>query len=1272
MDLSRFSAFKGSPWYKRLLWALAVFVVYVLFGFFALPQLIKWQLLKQLPITTKRHAAIQQVRFNPLVLSLSIRGLSLKEPDGRTFASWDELYINFQTSSLFRWAWTFKEIRLVKPYGEIIILPDGHLNFANMFEPSSKTAPAEPQKKTSVPRVNIFELLLTNGFVSFEDQTRHPAFHNEYRPINWLLNRFSTRPGIDTPYSFHAESDAGRSITWEGDLSIQPLRSNGHLALTGIRLPRWQTYYEDFTHAQVTNGTADVVVDYKFAIGTNGTDLIVTDGTVRVAKVKVQDPENAEQVAAVESIDIRRMQLNLRERTAGVGSVKVSEASALVRRKQNGHLNLLDLIVARTPATNSPSTNSAPANVAPEPPWSANVGEFTIEKTSVNLEDLALHTPVKTRLDPFEFSLKDFTTGTNSKARYSIHMVTESSETSDGSGTFSVNPLSSVGAAKWSSIDLKKYLPYAENFFRGKLTAGQLVVQVPYNFLMKTNGFDAGVSNASVVVTGLELKGPDSEENVVTIPRFSLEGIEANLADRSARVASIKTEQGSVLCRRQHDGSINLLQLLVPASTNQPPAEVSARAADASSSGSGSTNEAAPWTARIDDISVNDYKIKLEDQQPPKPATFLLDQLALNVKDAITLSNTPISARLGLRFNESGAVAMQGKAMLEPRSADVQLGLTNIDLRAVQPYLEDHVGLEILSGGMGGAFAAHYQTADKAAAQVKVTGQVNIANFSCADRVASKEFLRWDDFEISEIDAELEPTRLKVAEVKWVAPKTSIVIGPDHQINVTSIMKKGAAGSTNASPQVAQSTPAQTVPQTGTNASIPIQLDAFVLENAMLSVTDESIEPHSKIAIEELSGSIKGLSSVSNNPADVDFTGRIGEHSPLAIKGRINPLSSDLFADLTVSNTNTLLTPFSPYTAKYAGHPLNRGKLSTDLHYQIEGKAIKAENKIYVDQLMLGPRNNSSDATTLPVKLGIALLKDSQGRISLDVPVDGRLDDPQFRVAPIILKVVVNMITKAAASPFKLLGALAGGGGEEMSYVKFYPGTTNVLEGELEKLGKLSKALNQRPTLSLEIDGAIDPIADRQAIAKQKLRQQLKSKEPQQFATTGSVSQSVQNTQISDEEYYPLLREAFVEKFGTNIAAILQTNQMVALNSTNKPTGRTPTNTARHPKQSFPKRVLSWVGLSGQGHQSKAEKKLSKTDRQALGQFTPEQMETMLADGTEVTDEDYKQLMTARAHLVQTYLVEQAQLSNERLLLGDPKPVTADYQGESEVQLSLE
>ncbi len=176
MNLPSLSAIKRSRWRKRLVWAAAAFLVYTLAGFFVLPPVIKWQMLKRLPAITKRQVAVRHVKFNPLALSLTIRGLALTEPTGRPFASWDELYINFQASSLFRWAWTFKEIRLVKPFGEVILFKDGRLNFANMFESPTNPAPPPPARKAGIPRVNIFHLQITNGFVALEDRTRRTSF----------------------------------------------------------------------------------------------------------------------------------------------------------------------------------------------------------------------------------------------------------------------------------------------------------------------------------------------------------------------------------------------------------------------------------------------------------------------------------------------------------------------------------------------------------------------------------------------------------------------------------------------------------------------------------------------------------------------------------------------------------------------------------------------------------------------------------------------------------------------------------------------------------------------------------------------------------------------------------------------------------------------------------------------------------------------------------------------------------------------------------------
>ncbi len=1254
MNFPGLSAFKRSRWFKRVVWAAAAFLVYTLLGFFALPPVIKWQMLKRLPAITKRQVAVRQVKFNPLALSLTIRGLALTEPDGRPFVSWDELYINFQSSSLFRWAWTFKEIRLVKPFGEAILFKDGRLNFANMFESPTNAAPPPPPHKAGIPRVNIFHLQITNGFVALEDQTRRSPFRTQYRPINLELTRFTTRPNSDAPYSFRAESDAGRSVTWAGNLTVQPLRSRGHLEVTGVKLNRYQPYLEDFTRALLTNGLADLQLDYCFEAGTNGMDLVVTNGTVHVEQVQLQDPNTGETVAGLRGFDVQQGELNWRERTARLGGVKVSEATLLARLQKNGRLNLLELLTLASPSTNAPfpATNPPASSATELPPWTLSVDDFAIQDTGVTLEDLTRRTPFRTKLKPLTVSLKRFTTKADADAAYSFHIATEAAETVEGAGMVSINPVRSAGELRVRAVDVRKYLPYAEDLFRGQITTGKLAMTVPYHFALVTNELRAEVSNLAFQLVDLGIRAPGADETVVHIAEFGLAQVDASLEERRARVGLLKASGGSLLARREQDGSLNLLGLLAPGRTNDTsggtPAPVVAQ-----------TNG---WTVSIDEIALSDYTVKFEDRSLPKPASVLLDQLTLNLKGLSTLSNPPVNAALSGRLNETAAFDVEGLARLAPQSADFTLGLTNLDLRPFQSWLDQYLRVGIVRGALGAYGHLRYQPAATVEPHVGFTGDLWLTNFLGTDEVAFKELARWEQLAVTGIDCSLEPTRVKVAEVHWVAPKTTLLIDAAHQANLALILRPAAGSATNAAPQPAQGAVSR---QPGAQ-TVPVQAGLVRLDRAAFGFIDESIQPHVSVGIQELSGTIKGLSSALNATAEVDLAGKVGEQSPFSIAGRVNPLASNIFVDLVISNANTELTPLTPYFEKYAGHPLNKGRLTTLLRYHVEGKELKAENKIDLEHLTLGPRNKSPDATSLPVKLAVALLKDSNGRIELDLPLHGRLDDPQFSLGPVILKVLVNVITKTAASPFKLLGALVGGG-EELSFVSFSPGTTNLVEGEVDKLTKLAKALARRPALNLEIEGAIDPLADRGAMAKQKLRDQFKTRRLQELAAKGRAPQSVETFQLAPDDYDQLLRAAFAERFGTNIAAILQTNQL-ALAVTSQPGGRV----AAKPKPPLYRRALALVGLGKPARKSPAEKHLAKADRLALEQATPELMETLVAGQIEVTADDYRALMNARARWVQNWLLQNGQVANERLVLVAPKPVDAAYRGESQASLSLD
>ncbi len=1251
------NAFMQSVWARfgrrrGLLWLAAALALYTLAGFFLLPPILRSQMVKRLPEIVKRQASVRQVKVNPWALSLTVRGLALTEADGRPFASWEELYVNFQASSLFRWAWTFDEIRLEKPVGEIILLRDGRLNFANILE-APTNAPPKPAQSAAIPRIRISHLSVSNGFVAFEDRTRRSLFRTEYRPINLVLRDFTTQPHSDTPYSFHAESDAGRSIAWAGDLTAQPLKSSGHLEVTAVQLPRYQPYLEEFTRARLTNGLADLRLAYRLSADTNGLDIVVTNATLRVADVRATDPETGETVASLSGLEARGARFNLRERAASIGSVKATEAALLARLKKNGHFNLLDLLALPPAATNA--ATAAPRPPAAASPFTLDVEDFAVERAAVQFEDMTRSPVFRTELNPIEVKVTGFSTRPGRDGTYSVRVASEAAETIEAGGSFCLDPLRSSGELKTGAVELKKYLPYAADFFRGQIVSGKLGARIPYRAAFASGGLEASVTNLSLALTNIEVRMPESAEAVTRIREIAFEDVEASLADRRGRVGRFRGHGGAAVVRREKDGRLNLLGLLAVSRTNAPALPPTDSATNRATVALGG------WTLVLDEMRLEDYTLKVEDLVPPKPASFLLDQLSLSLRGFSTDASRAVKADAAFRVNQTGAIALRATAVRAPLAVEAELAVTNLDVRAAQPYVEQFAALGLSSGALSAAARVRFQTNDPAAPRFAFAGGVRLTNFTTTDQALFKEFVRWDDLSVGGIQATLAPNRLAIDEVRLAQPKASLRIGADRRPNLSLILRKDAAAATNAAS--ARQGPATNAPA----EPFPVRLGRLELDRAAFVFTDESVQPQVRLGLEELSGVISNLTSALNTTADVALCGWTDPQAPFAIRGRVNPFAASRLVDLAITNANTQLTPLTGYLEKYGGYPLRKGRLSANLSYKIEGAALQAENKVQVDQLTLGPHNNSPEATKLPLKLGVALLKDNNGRIDLDVPVKGRLDDPQFSLGPIVLKILVNMIVKTAASPFKLLGALAGGGGEELSFVEFQPGVTNLVEGEADKLSKLASALAKRPSLNLEIEGEVAPALDGAALAGLKLEEQLRAARLQELTASGRLPESVAAFTLEPQERDRLLRARFVERFGTNISEIVRTNAARL-----GPTNATPARPAVAPKprQNLLQRIAG-LFTSEPGSPARAEKRLPKEDRQALAMATPDFMKDLLAGEIQVSRDELRQLMNARARGIQDWFAQQGQIAADRLLLVAPKTPDANTAGASRVVLSL-
>lgn len=633
----------------------------------------------------------------------------------------------------------------------------------------------------------------------------------------------------------------------------------------------------------------------------------------------------------------------------------------------------------------------------------------------------------------------------------------------------------------------------------------------------------------------------------------------------------------------------------------------------------------------VERLSIEDGALFFNDSN--RNFLLKLSQIGLTLGGLSNLTNAPVSTVLSLLCNGTGKVAVQGTVLPFTRSADVQVQVTDLDLRALQPYVREIWKLEITSGALTAKGHLLYAAAGAATPRVQFAGNLGVANFASVDTDAHEEFLKLDSLTLSGLDLRYQPHGLDVAAVNVVGLRGNMVILPDKSSNW-----KGMVDNAERLHEL--------IVKLQLNKLLPFQIGTVSFERGSFGFADRSIEPNVAAEIQEVAGSVTGLSSIEKGTASVELHGKVDEHSAFTITGTFNPLADDLKIDLALSLKNGEMTPGSPYAAKYIGYPIHQGQLSLEAHYTVNQRVLKAENKFRTQQLRLGAKSNSPDATQLRVKLAIALLQDRDGVLTFDVSVNGNLDDPQFKLGPVVTQLFMSVITKAVSNPFTLLGSLVGDS-EQLSFVDFEPGRSDLAAGETKKLDTLAKALFARPALELEITGSVDTTNDRIALATIKLHQQLKARRIKELTAAGKTTGSVDTFQIEPQDYERLIHITYLEVVGTKPVV----------------TSTPPSSTG--PKQNFGPRKPS-VGEA---------KPLSRPPPQVTNTFagiTFADTEAKIIETIEVTPDDFRALMQARADGVQTYLLQTGQVGAERMFIVAPKPVDLSYQGQSRVDLSLE
>jgi uncharacterized protein involved in outer membrane biogenesis len=682
-----------------------------------------------------------------------------------------------------------------------------------------------------------------------------------------------------------------------------------------------------------------------------------------------------------------------------------------------------------------------------------------------------------------------------------------------GSKPFAESKATEVNV-KMTGIDLSTYLAYIPNPTGLILKSALLDLDTRVAYRLYPNQVSRLAVTGTVVLRQLDIVD-DQGQSYLRLPSMALVLSDSNLLNREIRLSELTISSPQLELQRRKNGELLPLVLLSPPAGQ---AETSPAVGDAAEV------VGPPLRLTIERLRLNQGEVSFADQALETPASLRLQGITLAVDNLSTVPGTASTLSLTLQLNQAGRFSTQGSLVFDPLALKTSLSLDALQLKDFQAYLAEQARVVLASGSLTIKGDLSVSQPEGEAAVFSFAGASSIDDLATADKLSGADLLKWQALEFKGIRFDSQPTALSLDEILLKGAYVQVLINDDGTANLASLAKQQpeSAAVKTATPETAAASKPAAAP-----AERPvITIGKVVLSNGKLEFQDRNIQPSYGLKLDQLQGSISGLSSDLEKRATVALSARVDQQAPLAISGTTNPLSVEPFADIKIAFKGFNLPPLSPYTGKYIGNKTGKGKLSLDLGYKIEGHKLESSNKVLLDQFTLGQPVESPDATGLPVSLAIALLKDRSGEINLDIPVAGDLDDPEFSVAGVVVQVIVNLIAKAATSPFALLGALIPEG-EDIQHIPFDPGTAVANATTLDKLEVVANVLHERPGLKMEIAGHIDRSLDSAALAKSMLQQLVKLEKIKSTGVKPGKDGKTPEVAVSAEEYPGYLKNAY-------------------------------------------------------------------------------------------------------------------------------------------------
>ena len=1087
---------------KILLWIVAIILIVFGVAAWQVPKVLRSALTGDVAQLLGRPVQVGDISFNPFTLTVRAQDLAIEQPGGASpLLQVGQLEASASWASLFWFAPVVDSVRVQRPQIALVREDKTTFNFSDIQKKLADMAAAqpEPEKKeedAGLPRFSLNNLVLEDGAITLDDKvTGRKQQIDEIKLGVPFISSFGYATDIDVEPLVHLRIN-GSPFDMRG--VARPFEavpsSTLNVDFRGLELEKWADVWPMALPIKVERALLDSNLKVVFEQPRDAAAKILVTGDVGLRQLDLREASGAALVQW-STLEVQRVRLDMLAKQFSIGQIEMWSPVLQTSRDANQQLNWLRVVdklkALGGSATAAKADKPDAVRAADGKSGSAKAAAAaqTADGKSAGGKPAVAQTDGKPASDKATAAAK--ASGHNDGAPLQAVAATTTAAVAPASGVPSANPAggnASAASGNAPAAQAEAATPPAKEPDEWQIAVdainihdAELRVQ---DAVTKLNTTFAGLA---VTVESVQFPQPAKQP-------INLWLTMDNPGDGGwirAKGPLMLSPLGLKLDFRA--GHLGLAQY-APAVRSLSPIQVLDGLLDVQGlitvAQQGNATQVAATGVKVD---LSQLAARDESQ---KPAVDLsVKQLSL-AADRVALDATPSPFTLqATGVQGDGSLALQGTLTTQPLALQTKVDLQNFNAASLAAYGASSLNATVRSLVVGANGEAAF-TAATANAPMKANwkGGVGITDLHLADRVNRDDFLRWKTLDLSGMQVSVNGDQFaaNLGDITLDDFYGRILLSAEGRLNVMDLVAEpGQAGGSITQDTQTRGRSAREAQAAKTGKLPDIALNSVTLKNGRMTFTDHFVKPNYTAQLSRIEGGLSAVSSREPKPAKVNVTGRVYDTAPLSIGGTVQPFAEFLSLDLKVSAKGVDLPRFTTYSAKYVGYPIKRGKLSVDLQYKLADRALQATNHVVLNQLTFGDKTNSPDATTLPVMLAVSLLKDSKGNIDINLPISGSLDDPEFSVGGIILRVLGNLLVKAVTSPFSLL-ASAFGSGEELSYINFEPGSAVLAADADERISTLAKALNDRPALKLDIIGRADPATDEEGLRQAWVDRQIR------------------------------------------------------------------------------------------------------------------------------------------------------------------------------------